>query len=123
MRKILLVEDEPILREVFAEGLTRAGYDVSAAQDGAEARRFFNNSLLPELLIVDIKLPDESGVRLLEDFRKIIPGIKVIVTTAYELFQSEYEIWSADISAYMVKPIDMDDLIARVKEIIPIKPI
>lgn len=118
-----MVEDEPILREVFAEGLTRAGYDVSAAQNGAEARRFFNNSLLPELLIVDIKLPDESGVRLLEDFRKIIPGIKVIVTTAYELFQSEYEIWSADISAYMVKPIDMDALIARVKEIIPIKPI
>lgn len=120
MKKILLVEDEPILREIFSEGLVREGYAVDAAQSGMEAREYFYYASKPDLLIVDIKLPDDSGVRLLEEFRKNIPNLTVIVITAYDMFQSEYEIWSANISAYMVKPIDLDDLILQVKQLIPL---
>lgn len=120
MKKILLVEDEPILREIFSEGLIREGYSVDAAQNGAEARQYFYYASKPDLLIVDIKLPDESGVRLLEEFRKVIPHMIVIVITAYDMYQSEYEIWSANISAYMVKPIDLDDLISQVMRLIPL---
>lgn len=122
MKKILLIEDEPILREIFTEGLIREGYQVDAAQDGAEARHYFYYATRPDLLIVDIKLPDESGVRLLDEFRKILPDIMVIVITAYDLFQSEYEIWSANISAYMVKPFNLEDLISQVKNVVPLLP-
>ena len=120
MKRILLVEDEPVLREVFAEGLAREGYDVQSAKDGAEARWIFSRLSPVDLLIADIKLPDESGIQLVEDFKKNTPGISVIVITAYELFQSDYELWSAGINAYMVKPVDLDELRAHVKKIIPL---
>ncbi|MBD3271436.1 MAG: response regulator [Elusimicrobia bacterium] len=119
MKKILIVEDEPILREIFCEGLMREGFHVDTAKNGAEARKYFYHASKPDLLIMDIKLPDDSGIRLFQEFRKIIPDLMVMVITAYDCFQSDYELWSANIAAYMVKPINLDDLISKVRQILP----
>ena len=116
MKKILIIEDEKILREALKEGLAMSDWQIFEAGDGKTAREIFSQEEI-ELILVDIKLPDESGINLLREFKHSNPGLKVIVLTAYEAYRSDFEIWAEGLLDYIVKPVDLSALKKKIENI------
>ncbi|GAG08405.1 unnamed protein product [marine sediment metagenome] len=117
MKTILLVEDEKSLCDIIFDDLTEAGYEVLTAYTGKEYYEHMKETT-PDLIILDIKLPDASGLKLLEDVRKKSVNLPIVICTAFDSFKTEYEIWAAKISEYIVKPVDLDDLRVKIKKIL-----
>lgn len=78
MAKILVVEDDPSMREWLCEVLVEAGHQVTTACDGLEARSFAGRQCL-DLLITDISMPNEEGLGLVRAVHKTHPQLKIIV--------------------------------------------
>lgn len=82
MAKILLVEDEMLVRELAYEDLTEAGHDVTAAGSGDEALAILKREPGFELLFTDIRMPGSiDGWQLAEQAKRAVPGIRVIYAT------------------------------------------
>jgi DNA-binding response OmpR family regulator len=117
MKRILITEDEEVLREVFKDELTEEGYEVLEARDAKGTLDCLRKEKV-DLLILDIKLPDMSGLKLLEQVRKGYPALPIIVCTAYDTFKTDYEIWAGHIADYIVKPVDLEVLKEKIGRII-----
>jgi len=117
MKKILIAEDEEVLREVFKDELTEEGYSVLEARDARGTLDCLAKEKV-DLLILDIKLPDMSGLKLLEQVRKEYPALPIIVCTAYDTFRTDYEIWAGHIHDYILKPVDLEVLKEKIGRII-----
>jgi CheY-like chemotaxis protein len=81
--RILLVEDEELLREFAAESLREEGFDVQAVGDGDAGLQVLQSDAPLDLLLSDIRLPGVSGYELAEAGRKLRPGLKMILMTGY----------------------------------------
>lgn len=82
MARILLVEDEMLLRELALDDLTDAGFDVVAATDADEALAILQDDRRFDLLFTDIRMPGEmDGWELAAEGRRLIPGLKVLYAT------------------------------------------
>jgi CheY-like chemotaxis protein len=80
--KALLVEDELLVREVAAEDLAEAGFEVTAASDGDEALGILREDASFDLLFTDIRMPGSAdGWELARQAKKLIPGLRVIYAT------------------------------------------
>ena len=79
--RILIADDEPILRELLAELLTRAGHEVVATKNGEEALRAFTNEGDFDAVITDYQMPRKNGVVLIMDIRRTKPDQKVIMVS------------------------------------------
>jgi CheY-like chemotaxis protein len=79
---ILIVDDEPLLRDVLTQILTREGFQVEAAVDGDEALEKMAREKFP-LVVSDIQMPRMNGLELLKTVKKDYPGTAVIMMTAY----------------------------------------
>lgn len=115
-RQILVVEDEPIIRNTLAEFLTSEGYQVTKAvsvEDGiARAReRDFH------VAICDIQLPDGDGVRLMKLMHKINPSVFVLIITAYGTVESAVEAFKAGAFDYLTKPVIFEDLAHKLRRV------
>jgi len=117
MKRILIAEDEEVLREVFKDELAEEGYGVVEARDAKGTLESLKKEKV-DLLILDIKLPDMSGLKLLEMIRKNYPALPIIVCTAYDSFKTDYEIWAGQIADYIVKPVDLEVLKEKIGKII-----
>lgn len=117
MKTILLVEDEVSLSDIISDELREAGYEVLTAYTGKECYEHMKE-VTPDLVILDIKLPDVSGLKLLEDVRNKSANLPIVICTAFDSFKTEYEVWASKISEYIVKPVDLDDLRAKIKKIL-----
>lgn len=81
--RILLVEDEAVLRELAAENLLDAGYSVMEAGDGTEGLEALRSDVPIDVLLSDIKLPGMNGYELAEAAKALRPQLKVILMTGY----------------------------------------
>lgn len=82
MTRILLVEDEPLVRELALEDLSDAGFDVVTARDGDEGLEIAHADRAFDLIFTDIKMPSAiDGWDLAEQVKQLIPGIKVIFSS------------------------------------------
>ena len=115
MKTILIVEDEKLLLEVFSDTLRETGYNIVTALDGKTTLKHLEEAE-PDLMILDIKLPDVSGLELLKKTREIYPDIPIIICTAYDSFKSDVEVGEFKVSDYIVKPVDLKILREKVKE-------
>jgi len=116
--RILIVEDNPEVMAVLRELFLRSGYDVQEARHGAEALVQLSapKDALPDLMILDIGLPLESGVGILEFLRRTLhSALPVIVLTASATPQQEEELERLGINAYLRKPAPSDLLLAEIK--------
>lgn len=111
-RKVLFVEDESTLRRTYKRFFTER-YDVAFAASGSEARRQMEQ-FSPEVLVLDLRLPDTDGVTLLQEIRQSRPSLPVIVTTSYVSMEPLINVLDLGHSAYLVKPFDMEDHAARI---------
>ncbi|MFQ5840335.1 MAG: sigma-54-dependent transcriptional regulator [Candidatus Methylomirabilales bacterium] len=108
--RILLVEDEPILRVTLANDLTEEGYEVTVASDGGEALGF-NQERTFEVALLDLRLPGVDGLTLLQSFKAANPLGIAIMMTAYGTIESAVAAMKAGATDYLVKPFPTDDLL------------
>lgn len=81
MTKILLVDDEEVFQEAVREYLFEAGYEIIVASDAEEAESYFNDGLLPCLVVSDIQMPKKNGIEMMMWLRENYPEVKIIAVT------------------------------------------
>ena len=114
-RRVLFVEDESTLRRTYKRFFTER-YDVAFAASGSEARSQMER-FSPEVLVLDLRLPDTDGITLLQEIRQSRPSLPVIVTTSYVSMEPLINVLDLGHSGYLVKPFDLEDLAARIDAI------
>lgn len=114
--RILIVEDDPSVREMLAEYLASHGYDVVQADRGAAMREAVEKNL-PDVVLLDVNLPGEDGLTLARFLRERFDVGIIIVTGASEIADrvAGLEVGADD---YVVKPFDLRELRARVKSVL-----
>ena len=115
--KILVVDDEPKLARSLALILQRAGYGVTTAACADEALQLLQAGAY-DLVFLDIKLPDQSGVQLLPQIRGLYPDMPVLMLTAHASLESAIEAVRAGARDYLLKPIDPEAILDRVQKIL-----
>ncbi len=111
---ILVIDDDPTIRNTVAEILSRDGYDVRQAEDGARARAFIQGDEF-DLILLDLRLPDADGLDLLPEILELDDRTPVVVMTAYPEVRTAISALKAGAYDYLNKPFDLDDLRGVVK--------
>lgn len=115
--KIGIVEDEQALREHLASGLRAAGYSVEMAADGEEGVYLVNEFGL-DLVVVDLGLPKMSGIELIKKVRENKNNTPILVLTARGNWQDKVEALESGADDYVVKPFQLEEIIARVNALV-----
>jgi DNA-binding response OmpR family regulator len=111
-RRVLFVEDEAALRTSY-QRFFGDRYMMAFAGDGAQALRTLDD-FSPDVLVLDMRLPDTDGIALLQRIRTKHPALPVVVTTAYVSMEPLMKVLDLGHSAYLVKPFDLNDLAQRI---------
>jgi two-component system response regulator FlrC len=110
---ILVVEDDPDLREALSDTLTLSRYRVLTAVDGEDAIEQLGQHAVG-LVITDVQMPRMNGISLLHEIKSHWPHLPVLLMTAYGVISQAVEAMREGASNYMVKPFDVADLLAQV---------
>ena len=111
-RRVLFIEDEPALR-ISYERYFAGRYRMAFAATGSEGLARLDDQR-PDVLVLDMRLPDTDGVALLRQVVARRPDIPVIVTTAYASIEPQLAVLGLPYVGYLLKPFDLDDLGARI---------
>lgn len=114
---ILIIEDEARIARLVQRGLEESGYQVTVAYDGYSGRKLALNDTYA-LIITDIILPKVNGIDLCKEIRQARPEQPIIMLTALGTTDDKVEGFDAGADDYLVKPIDMRELIVRVRALI-----
>ena len=112
--KILVVDDEVNILKLYKAELEDEGYSVVTAKSGKEALEIFEKEN-PDIITLDILMPDMDGIQVLRQIKEKKPHISVIMLTAYD-YRDDFCVWVSD--AYVVKSSDLSSLKATIKQII-----
>jgi DNA-binding response OmpR family regulator len=107
--KVLVVDDEMEVRQVLFEFLSSRGYDVSTASGGAEAVAMVE-TIKPDLVLLDVAMPDMDGVETLKRIVAIEPAMAVIMVTANTDIGTTSKLLALGAVDYVPKPVDLDYL-------------
>jgi len=113
--KILLVDDDETIRSTMKAILEDEGYSVDSASNGKEAIQKTQEQSY-NLALLDIRLPDMEGVELLKLMKEPMPRMRKIMVTGFPSLQNAVEAVNKNADAYLIKPVDVDKLLATVKE-------
>jgi len=122
MARILLVEDEPSVREFVMRALRGIGHEVEAAGDGSEAlmalARARSNGSQHDLLLSDILMPVMDGVSLALAASRDVPEMKIVLMTGYSDQRERAHGLNAIVSDMLLKPFTLDELVALVQRVL-----
>ena len=107
--RILVVDDEPIMRDSLKQNLAEEGYTVDTAANGAEAIEYFDQGG-HHLLICDLQLPDMDGMEILRHVKDTRPSTEVIVVTGYGTVARAVEATKAGAFYFVEKPFDFEEI-------------
>ncbi len=113
MFHILIVEDDKELRELFCTVLLKNGYKTTSAKDGAEALDVLDKEYI-DLIISDIMMPNMDGFELVKSIRDALFSLPILMITAKESFQDKQRGFLLGTDDYMVKPINVNEMVLRV---------
>ncbi len=113
MLRILVVEDDRNLQKLMAAVLRRSGYEVITADDGRAALEVFAESRV-DLVICDLMMPNMSGYQLTRELRRTDADTPILIVTARESIEDKRKGFALGTDDYMVKPIDLDEMLLRV---------
>lgn len=109
VKRILVVDDEEVIRELLNEALQRKGYDIHTSENGKEALVKLSEDEY-DLLITDIRLPDVSGMKILSKARAKHPDLGIIMITAYGSIKNAVKAMKQGAFDYITKPFGLDEM-------------
>lgn len=115
MARLLVVDDESSIRLLYAQELADEGYDVVTAGSAAEAAEKLQEAEF-DLVVLDIKLKNESGLDLLQKIVKERSDMPVILCTAFSCYKDDFSAWLAD--SYVVKSSDLQELKEEIAKVL-----
>jgi DNA-binding NtrC family response regulator len=118
--RILIVDDEKSIRDIFTLVLEEKGYAVRSVESGA-AGTAAAAGYRPDVLLLDMNLPDMSGLDVLADVRVRLPGCRIIIITAYGTIKNAVEATKLGAYAYLEKPVDNEELLLLVERALEVK--
>ncbi len=113
--RILILEDEKLIRWSIREMLQREGFRVQEAATGQEAREILGDEEC-DLLLLDYRLPDTTGIEILEWARQEQPELSVIMMTAYGTVETAVQAMKLGVFDYLTKPVHLDELLVQVQK-------
>jgi DNA-binding NtrC family response regulator len=119
MARILIIDDEPSIRFLYSQELSEDGHEVIEAANAAEAVETLENGAF-DLVVLDVKLKNESGLDLLQKIVKERHNIPVILCTAFSCYKDDFSAWLAD--GYVVKSGDLTELKQEIARVLAKKP-
>ena len=111
---ILLIDDEVDFLEVTAKRLARRGYRVAAAASCGEGIRALDETA-PDVVVLDVMLPDRDGLQCLKEIRGKHPATAVILLTGHASMHAGLSSIDYGASDYCLKPVDLDELVDRIE--------
>lgn len=111
--KILIVDDDLHIQRLYQEELREEGYNVVIARTGKEALDLFEKEN-PDIVTLDILMPDIDGISLLRKMKEQRPKIPIIMSTAYD-YRDDFAVWASE--AYIVKSADLTELKKTIKKL------
>jgi DNA-binding response OmpR family regulator len=114
MAEILVVEDDPIIRQTVDYALRRAGFDTRTSGNGREALDMAR-SRMPDLILLDLMLPGLDGFSFAEQIRATNNDVAIIMVTALDQERDKVRGLDAGADDYMTKPFSIEELLARVR--------
>jgi DNA-binding NtrC family response regulator len=114
---ILVVDDEPVIRDTLVEYLTQEGFRVSACASGEEALDHAGAQRY-DVALCDVQLPGIDGIELLERLLKISPDTFVLLITAYGTVENAVEAFQRGAHDYLMKPILLDEVLNKVRRLL-----
>jgi two-component system NtrC family response regulator len=114
--RILVVDDEPAQREMVSGFLKKQAFDVSTAESGVKALQVFRQDPI-DLILTDQKMPNMSGVDLLQAVRAINPETPVILMTAFGSIEAAVSAIHGGATDYLTKPLNLDELLYRIRQV------
>jgi len=108
---MMLVDDDELLRERLGQALTKRGYEVRLASCADEAVELAREDS-PELAVVDLRMPGESGLKLISLLKEIDPSTQILVLTGYGSIATAVDAMRLGAINYLPKPADADDILA-----------
>ena len=115
MVKILIADDNPMIRQLYSLEFEADGFEIVTAENGAEAVEQCREHK-PDAVVLDIGMPEQSGLDVLSEIASMHGGTPVIVNTAYPLFKFDYRAHRA--SAWVEKTSNLDSLKQAVQQAI-----
>ncbi len=122
-KKVLIIEDEELMRVTLGDFLSRKGYSVEVAETGRQGLELFH-TLRPHLVVTDVRLPDINGLEILKQLKDTDPEVVVIVITAYGTIKDAVEAMKTGAYDYITKPFSLDEfelIIKRAFEVIELR--
>jgi len=115
--RLLIIEDEPNLRQQIKQYLQKQGYAVDVAEDG-RAGLFMGREYPFDLAIVDLGLPQLSGIEVIQQWRELGMSFPILILTARGKWQDKVEGLEAGADDYLVKPFHNEELLARTRALL-----
>ncbi|MBD3367132.1 MAG: response regulator, partial [Candidatus Eisenbacteria bacterium] len=118
-QRILLIEDEEVVREFASRALRQSGYTVFEAKAADEALEVFEKEQGRfELIFSDVVLPDKSGLRLVDDLLERVPDLRILLSSGYTDQKSQWSVIREKGFRFLQKPYTLPDLLATIQEMV-----
>lgn len=118
MAKVLIVDDEKHIRQLYTEELEDVGYKVATAEDGSAILSIIENEK-PDVIVLDIKMVSSNGLDVLQQVRNRHYNLPVILCSAYGSYKVDMKTIAAD--AYVIKSSDLTELKNKIAQVLDTK--
>lgn len=119
LRKVLVIDDEDVIRQTIRKQLDGSGFEIIEAEDGQQGIDLLNtldNPLTVDVIICDIRMPKINGIEAIAYFRKEYPSTPIIVLTGYPDVTLATDLLKQGVTDYLTKPVDKQSLVEVVKK-------
>ncbi|WP_023986104.1 MULTISPECIES: response regulator transcription factor [Mycobacteriaceae] len=115
--QVLVVDDEPVLAELVSMALRYEGWDIATAGDGAAALALARDNP-PDVVVLDVMLPDMSGLDVLRSLRERQPGLPLLLLTAKDSVEDRIAGLTAGGDDYVTKPFSIEEVVLRLRALL-----
>ncbi len=112
---LLLIDDDATFCMVLARALTRRGFAVRSAQDGASALSLAEQQV-PDFVVLDLKMPGETGLSLIAQLKQLNPAMRIVMLTGYASIATAVDAIKLGAIHYLAKPAEVDEIVVALHQ-------